>query len=131
MVIPREILETLNRRAGDLVAFAQQKNGVLIKPERAVPSGDTLSPEEAKIVRCGGHRSSAVSRNPGGLSSMLFRVEASREAERQLSKFPRKVRDRIERAIGNLEERDDSQWSSKAIPGTRVEGEAPQESRRL
>jgi bifunctional DNA-binding transcriptional regulator/antitoxin component of YhaV-PrlF toxin-antitoxin module len=37
VVIPREILETLNLRAG----------------ERAVPSDDTLSPEEAKIVRRG------------------------------------------------------------------------------
>ena len=53
VVIPREILETLNLRAGDLVAFAEQKNGVLIKPKRAVPSDDTLSPEEAKIVRRG------------------------------------------------------------------------------
>ena len=53
VVIPREILETLKLRAGDLVAFAEQKNGVLIKPKRAVDQGDTLSPEEAKIVRRG------------------------------------------------------------------------------
>jgi len=31
VVIPREILETLKLQAGDLVAFAEQKNGVLIK----------------------------------------------------------------------------------------------------
>ena len=53
VVIPREILETLKLQAGDLVAFAEQKNGVLIKPKRAVDEGDTLSPEEAKIVRRG------------------------------------------------------------------------------
>ena len=53
VVIPREILETLKLKAGDLVAFAEQKNGVLIKPKRAVDEGDTLSPEEAKIVRRG------------------------------------------------------------------------------
>jgi len=53
VVIPREILETLKLQAGDLVAFAEQKNGVLIKPKRAVDPDDTLSPEEAKIVRRG------------------------------------------------------------------------------
>jgi len=53
VVIPREILETLKLQAGDLVAFAEQKNGVLIKPKRAADSDDTLSPEEAKIVRQG------------------------------------------------------------------------------
>ena len=63
---------------------------------------------------------------------MLFRVEVSREAERQLSKFPRKVQDRIERAIDEREENDDSQWSNiKALQGTRVEREAAQESRCL
>jgi AbrB family looped-hinge helix DNA binding protein len=53
VVIPREILETLKLQAGDLVAFAEQKNGVLIKPKRAADPADTLSPEEAKIVRRG------------------------------------------------------------------------------
>jgi AbrB family looped-hinge helix DNA binding protein len=53
VVIPREILETLKLRAGDLVAFATQKNGVLIKPKRMVGPDDTLSPAEAKIVRRG------------------------------------------------------------------------------
>jgi len=53
VVIPREILETLKLQAGDLVAFAEQKNGVLIKPKRAVHNDDTLTPEEAKIVRRG------------------------------------------------------------------------------
>jgi AbrB family looped-hinge helix DNA binding protein len=53
VVIPREILETLKLQAGDLVAFAEQKDGVLIKPKRAVDPDEKLSPEEAKIVRRG------------------------------------------------------------------------------
>jgi mRNA-degrading endonuclease RelE of RelBE toxin-antitoxin system len=54
---------------------------------------------------------------------MLFRVEVSREAEKQLSKFPLKVRDRIERAIDELEEKDDSQWSNiKALQGSEWKG---------
>jgi AbrB family looped-hinge helix DNA binding protein len=53
VVIPREILETLNLQAGDFVAFAEQKNGVLIKPKRLADTDDTLSPKEAKIVRRG------------------------------------------------------------------------------
>lgn len=53
VVIPREILETLKLRAGDVVAFAEQKNGVLIKPKRKVHPDDTLTPAEAKIVRRG------------------------------------------------------------------------------
>jgi len=59
---------------------------------------------------------------------MRYRVEVSAEAQKQLSKFPRKVRDRIEHAIDELEEKDDSQWSNvKALQGpqTTVEGEAP------
>jgi bifunctional DNA-binding transcriptional regulator/antitoxin component of YhaV-PrlF toxin-antitoxin module len=53
VVIPREILETLKLEAGDFVAFAKQKNGVLIKPKRMVDPDDTLSPAEAKSVRRG------------------------------------------------------------------------------
>jgi len=53
VVIPREILETLKLQAGDFVAFAEQKNGVLIKPKRMIDSDDTLTPAEAKIVRRG------------------------------------------------------------------------------
>jgi bifunctional DNA-binding transcriptional regulator/antitoxin component of YhaV-PrlF toxin-antitoxin module len=53
IVIPREILETLKLQAGDLVAFAEQKNGVLIKPKRVADADDALSPAEAKIVRRG------------------------------------------------------------------------------
>lgn len=53
VVIPREILDTLKLQAGDLVAFSERKNGVLIKPRRAVDARDTLTPEEGKIVRRG------------------------------------------------------------------------------
>lgn len=53
VVIPQEILEALNLRAGDFVAFAEQKNSVLIKAKRMVDPDDTLSPAEAKIVRRG------------------------------------------------------------------------------
>ena len=51
--IPREMLETLNIREGDFVAFAEQKNGVLIKATRLVDSDDTLTPAEAEVVRRG------------------------------------------------------------------------------
>ena len=53
VVIPREILETLNLREGDFVALAEQKNGVLIKPRRLVDPEDTLTVVEAKVVRKG------------------------------------------------------------------------------
>ncbi len=43
---------------------------------------------------------------------MRYRVEVSDEAEKQLSKFPLKVRDSIGHAIDELEEKDDSQWSN-------------------
>jgi AbrB family looped-hinge helix DNA binding protein len=53
VVIPREILETLKLRAGDLVEFTAKHDSVLMKPKRASVSDDTLTPEEAKIVRRG------------------------------------------------------------------------------
>jgi len=53
VVIPRQVFETLHLRAGDLVAFAEQENGVLIKRKRSAESDEELSPEEAKIVRRG------------------------------------------------------------------------------
>jgi bifunctional DNA-binding transcriptional regulator/antitoxin component of YhaV-PrlF toxin-antitoxin module len=53
VVIPREMLENLNLREGDFVAFQKQSNGVLIKAKRIVDSDDTLTPAEAKIVRPG------------------------------------------------------------------------------
>lgn len=53
VVIPRDILETLKLQSGDLVAFTEQKNGVLIRAKRAADPNDTLTPAEAKIVRQG------------------------------------------------------------------------------
>jgi mRNA-degrading endonuclease RelE of RelBE toxin-antitoxin system len=54
---------------------------------------------------------------------MRYRAEVSKEAEEQLSKFPRNMRDRIERAIDELEEKDDSQWSNiKALQGPQWKG---------
>jgi mRNA-degrading endonuclease RelE of RelBE toxin-antitoxin system len=54
---------------------------------------------------------------------MRWRVELSREAEKHLSKFPRDVRDRIERAIDEFEEKDESQWSNvKALHGPEWKG---------
>ena len=54
---------------------------------------------------------------------MRFRVEISREAQRQLSRFPRDVRKRIEQDIDEFEEKDDSQWSNiKALQGTEWKG---------
>jgi len=54
---------------------------------------------------------------------MRYRVEVSDQAQKQLSKFPRKVRDRIEATIDELEEKDDSQWSNiKALQGPQWKG---------
>jgi len=51
VVIPRDILETLNIREGDFVAFAKRKNGVLIQPRRVVDPDDILTPEESALVK--------------------------------------------------------------------------------
>jgi mRNA-degrading endonuclease RelE of RelBE toxin-antitoxin system len=54
---------------------------------------------------------------------MRYRAEVSRDAEEQFSKFPKKVRDRLERAIDELEEKDDSEWSNiKALQGPQWKG---------
>ena len=54
---------------------------------------------------------------------MRWRVEVSREAEKQLSKFPSDIRLRLERAIDELEQKDDSQWSNvKALQGSEWKG---------
>ena len=50
VVIPREMLETLNIREGDFVAFRKQANGVLIKPKRVVDPDDVLSSEESAQI---------------------------------------------------------------------------------
>src|ERR1039457_6314927 len=51
VVIPREMLEALNIQEGDFVAFAEQKNGVLIKPRRVVDPDEVLTPEESALVK--------------------------------------------------------------------------------
>lgn len=53
VVIPREMLETLNLREGDFVAFTQSAKGVLIKAKRLVDDDTILTPTEAKAVRRG------------------------------------------------------------------------------
>jgi AbrB family looped-hinge helix DNA binding protein len=53
VVIPREMLATLNLQEGDFVAFSKQTNGVLIKPKRVVDPDLVLTPAEAKKVRHG------------------------------------------------------------------------------
>ena len=54
---------------------------------------------------------------------MRFRVELSKEAQKQLAGFPRDARERIERAIDEFEERDDSQWTNvKALQGSHWKG---------
>jgi AbrB family looped-hinge helix DNA binding protein len=57
VVIPRDILEALNLQAGDLVAFAEQRNGILITPrptrKTATDADDTLTRDEEKMVRRG------------------------------------------------------------------------------
>ncbi|HXW15083.1 MAG TPA: AbrB/MazE/SpoVT family DNA-binding domain-containing protein [Terriglobia bacterium] len=53
VVIPREILESLDLREGDFVAFSPRANGVFVKPKRLVVPDDVLTPAEAKRVRQG------------------------------------------------------------------------------
>jgi bifunctional DNA-binding transcriptional regulator/antitoxin component of YhaV-PrlF toxin-antitoxin module len=50
VIIPREMLDKLNIRAGDSVALQTQANGVLIKPQQVVDPDDVLSPKESAIV---------------------------------------------------------------------------------
>jgi mRNA-degrading endonuclease RelE of RelBE toxin-antitoxin system len=54
---------------------------------------------------------------------MFWRVDLSAEATKQLSSFPPTVRARLIRAIDELEQRDDSQWSNvKALQGSQWKG---------
>jgi mRNA-degrading endonuclease RelE of RelBE toxin-antitoxin system len=54
---------------------------------------------------------------------MRWFAELSDAAAQQLARFPRSVRDRIERAIDEFEEKDDSQWSNiKALQGPEWKG---------
>jgi mRNA-degrading endonuclease RelE of RelBE toxin-antitoxin system len=52
-----------------------------------------------------------------------YRVEVSTEAQKQLSRFPNNVQERMERAIDELAANDDSLWSNvKALQGTAWKG---------
>src|ERR1017187_2908862 len=51
VVIPRDLLETLQLREGDFVAFSKQANGVLIRPKRVVDPDDVLTPAESALVK--------------------------------------------------------------------------------
>ena len=51
VVIPREILETLNIQEGDFVAFTQKADGVLIRAKRVVDPDDILTPEEGALLK--------------------------------------------------------------------------------
>jgi mRNA-degrading endonuclease RelE of RelBE toxin-antitoxin system len=54
---------------------------------------------------------------------MNWRAELSREAQEQLSQFPREVQERLERAVDEFEQRDESQWSNvKALQGPEWKG---------
>jgi mRNA-degrading endonuclease RelE of RelBE toxin-antitoxin system len=54
---------------------------------------------------------------------MRYRFEFSAESQKQLSRFPRDVQERLARAIDDLESKDDSQWSNvKALQGTAWKG---------
>jgi mRNA-degrading endonuclease RelE of RelBE toxin-antitoxin system len=54
---------------------------------------------------------------------MHYRVELSTEAQKQLARFPRDARERLERAIDELDQKDDSEWSNiKALQGNKWKG---------
>ena len=51
VVIPREILNNLNMREGDLVAVAQHGDTVVIKRRTPVDLDDVLTPAESTLVK--------------------------------------------------------------------------------
>jgi bifunctional DNA-binding transcriptional regulator/antitoxin component of YhaV-PrlF toxin-antitoxin module len=51
VVIPREILETLNMRAGDFLAIAQRGDAVIIKRASLGDPDDTLTPKEGALLK--------------------------------------------------------------------------------
>jgi mRNA-degrading endonuclease RelE of RelBE toxin-antitoxin system len=54
---------------------------------------------------------------------MRWRAELSDEAEKQLARLPRDVRDRMESVIDEFEEKDEAQWSNiKALRGREWKG---------
>ena len=50
VVIPHEMLKTLNLREGDVVTLQRQANGVLIKPTRETDPDDILTLEENALI---------------------------------------------------------------------------------
>jgi mRNA-degrading endonuclease RelE of RelBE toxin-antitoxin system len=54
---------------------------------------------------------------------MRWHAELSEEAQEQLARFPRNVRNRVSRAIDEFEAKDESQWSNiKALQGPEWKG---------
>lgn len=54
---------------------------------------------------------------------MRWRVEVSAEAQKNLSRLPRQAQERLVRAIDELAQKDDSQWSNvKALQGPNWKG---------
>lgn len=54
---------------------------------------------------------------------MRWRVDLSREAQKQFSRFPADLRERMKRAIDEFEQKDESQWSNvKALQGPEWKG---------
>jgi mRNA-degrading endonuclease RelE of RelBE toxin-antitoxin system len=54
---------------------------------------------------------------------MRWSAELSNEAQKQLTRFSRNIRDRLERAIDEFETKDDSQWSNiKVLKGSEWKG---------
>jgi bifunctional DNA-binding transcriptional regulator/antitoxin component of YhaV-PrlF toxin-antitoxin module len=51
VAIPREIFENLKLREGDLVAFAEQKNGIFIKRKRVVDRDEYTLAERRAIAQ--------------------------------------------------------------------------------
>ena len=53
VVIPKDIFDDLGLRVGDAVEVERVRSSVVIKPKKVADPEDTLTPEEAKIVRLG------------------------------------------------------------------------------
>jgi AbrB family looped-hinge helix DNA binding protein len=51
IVIPKRIAEELHLAVGDFVAVQRHLGSVVIKPQRLVDAGDTLTPAEGKLLK--------------------------------------------------------------------------------
>jgi AbrB family looped-hinge helix DNA binding protein len=51
IVIPKQIAEELHLDAGDFVAVERHQGFLIIKPQRLVDADDTLTVEEAKLLK--------------------------------------------------------------------------------